>query len=221
MKLIIGNKNYSSWSLRAWLLPAYYKVPFEEVRVPLFVDDHSDKLKSFTGTGLVPVLLDGALVVWDSLAICEYVSERYLGNHGWPADLETRAEARSCSAEMHSGFSGIRSCLPMNARATNRVVVISPAVQAEIGRINVLWSDLRSRYAHRGPWLFGDFSIADCMYAPMVFRFNTYGVQLAGPALDYQRHFLAHPLLLSWLASARNETEVIDKVEVGLVPVPA
>jgi len=215
LKLIIGNKNYSSWSLRPWFLLSYHQLQFDEVKVPLFVDDHTGKLKSYSGTGLVPVLLDGTAVVWDSLAICEYVSERYLDNRGWPRNMEVRAEARSCSAEMHSGFANIRSNLPMNARATDRVVEITPPIAREIERINTLWSDLRDRYSGSGPWLFGQFSIADCMYAPMAFRFNTYGVSLSGSALEYKQFLLGNPLLQNWLESARAESEVIESVEIG------
>ena len=216
MKLVIGNKNYSSWSLRPWLLLAYYRLEFQEIRVSLFADDHSDRLRLFSGTGLVPVVLDGPVVVWDSLAICEYVSERYLSDRGWPAAIEIRAEARSCSAEMHSGFPNIRSSLPMNARATGRRVEMTEAVNKEIQRVSALWNDLRGRFADRGPWLFGDFSIADCMYAPMAFRFNTYGVPLEGLAQTYMKFVLAYPAMQNWLEAARAEKEVIESVEIGL-----
>ena len=216
MKLIIGNKNYSSWSLRPWLLLSFHNVEFEEIRLPLFVDNFEEKLKNYTGAGFVPVLKDNDLTIWDSLAICEYISEHYLSGTGWPADPKARAEARSCSAEMHSGFSNIRNNMPMNARGTDRNIEITPAIKKEINRINSLWIDLRNRYSKNGPWLFGEFSIADCMFSPIVFRFKTYGVVLKGTADAYMDFVLNHPLIQGWLKESKNEKETIDRSEVGI-----
>ena len=216
MKLVIGNKNYSSWSLRAWLFLTWHGVEFEEVQVPLFEPGYKEKLLAFSGAGQVPVLLDDELQVWDSLAICEYLSEQYLSGRGWPDNVAQRAEARSVSAEMHAGFFVLRNQLPMNARALHRQVGMNDALAAEIERIDQLWGELRNRHHADGPWLFGGFSIADCLYAPMAFRFNTYGVRLTGRAGEYLQSLLDAPAMQQWLKAARDEREVIAMAEVGL-----
>jgi len=216
MKLIIGNKNYSSWSLRPWLLLTMHAVPFEEIRIPLDRPDTQRELANFTDAGKVPVLHDGELVVWDSLAICEYVSERYLNGKGWPADSHARAQARSCSAEMHSGFFQLREKLPMNCRAVGREVAITPALEAEITRIERLWSRLRETHKDQGPWLFGTFSIADCMFAPVIFRFHTYGVSITDRSAEYMQHFLHNVQMQRWLRQAGEEPEIIAAAEVGI-----
>ena len=216
MKLVIGNKNYSSWSLRAWLLLEYHKVPFEEIRIPLRQESTQATIARHTGAGKVPVLQDGELTIWDSLSICEYVSEQCLGGAGWPNTVRARAEARSCSAEMHSGFQEIRAKLPMNCRAIGRRVRIGPALEKELVRIDQIWSRCRAEYAGDGPWLFGGFSIADCMFAPVVFRFNTYGIGLSQAAGEYQQFALNHEAMREWERQARAETETIEAVEVGL-----
>ena len=215
MKLVIGNKNYSSWSLRAWLLLVHHKVPFEEVRVPLFTPGYKEKLDEYGGLGQVPVLVDDDVTVCDSLAICEYVSEKYLDGAGWPADQIARAQARACSAAMHSGFSTIRSEMPMNARAEGRRIEVTPEIESEIQRIERLWTLLRDASETLGPWLFGDFSIADCMFAPMSFRFNTYGIVLNGKARNYCELLINDPDMQAWLSSAKAESETIDFAEKG------
>lgn len=216
MKLIIGNKNYSSWSLRPWLLLSYHAIPFEEIRIPLYQPDSRQKLAAYTDAGKVPVLHDGDLVVWDSLAICEYVSEKYLDGGGWPADTASRAEARACSAEMHSGFHQLRAQLPMNCRAVSRTVAINPEMEPEIERIVAIWTDLRNRHAAEGPWLFGGFSIADCMFAPVASRFQTYGVTLPGDCSAYVAHVLANEHIELWYRDAERETETLEDAEVGI-----
>lgn len=216
MKLIVGNRNYSSWSLRPWLLLSVSGIPFEEVRIPLYEEGASEAIAEYTVAGKVPALHDRDLVVWDSLAICEYVSEQYLDGAGWPADVKARAEARSCSAEMHSGFAELRAGLPMNCRATGRQVEITPAMTAEIERIDAMWSGLRRRFAERGPWLFGEFSIADCMFAPVVSRFHTYGVAVSGASSAYMTHVLQNREVMLWYRLGAEETETIEMYEVGL-----
>ncbi len=216
MQLVIGNKNYSSWSLRPWLLLAEHGVAFEEVRIPLDTEKTQDLIAAHSRAGKVPVLHDGDLAVWDSLAICEYVSERYLNGGGWPADAAARAEARASAAEMHSGFFELRARMPMNCRATGRRVVMTPGLERDVNRIIDLWTTLRDRYASQGPWLFGVFSIADCMYAPVVSRFHTYGVPVPDACDAYMRHVLANPGMQRWFAQAAEETETIDDAEVGL-----
>ncbi|MBM9605195.1 glutathione S-transferase family protein [Desulfopila inferna] len=215
MKLIIGNKNYSSWSLRAWLLPAVHDLSFEEVRVALSQQNTATEIAGYTDAGKVPVLHDKDLVIWDSLAICEYISERYLDGRGWPASAEARAVARSCSAEMHSGFFALREQMPMNCRATNREVDISAELQKDISRIDSLWSWLRQRYSAQGSWLFGAFSIVDCMFAPVVFRFNTYNIEVSGVSRKYMEHVLAQPKVQLWREQAKKEKEIIEEDEAG------
>lgn len=216
MKLIIGNRNYSSWSLRPWLLLSVHDIPFEEIRIPLYEAGTQAALAEFTGAGKVPVFHDGDVVVWDSLAICEYISEQYLDGKGWPADVTARAEARSYSAEMHSGFFEIRARLPMNCRATGRQVEITPSLKAEIQRIDTIWSGLRSRFAERGPWLFGDFCVVDCMFAPVVSRFNTYGITVSSACSAYMAHVLESREMMLWYRQGAEEIETLDLSEVGV-----
>lgn len=216
MKLIIGNKNYSSWSLRAWLLLSAYDVPFDEVRIALYEDNFRAEISKHTNAGKVPVLHDSDLVVWDSLAICEYISDQYLEGKGWPAETKDRALARSCCAEMHSGFFTLRGEMPMNCRAENRKVSISEHLGKEISRIDTLWSELREKFSARGPWLFGQFSIADCMFAPVVFRFSTYNVEVSESSRQYMNSVLGHPKVQLWLKGAKAENETIKSEEVGI-----
>jgi glutathione S-transferase len=216
MKLIIGNKNYSSWSLRPWLLLKAHNMKFGELRIPLNEPDSSELLKKYNPAGKVPALHDGDLIVWDSLAICEYVSEKYLAGKGWPRELNDRAEARAVSAEMHSGFHSLRSQMPMNCRAEKRQVENTPALLNDILRLEQIWGDLRQRHSEIGPWLFGQFTIADCMFAPVAFRFNTYGVTCSTLANLYVKQLLQHPMMHLWREQARAETETIRDGEVGL-----
>ena len=216
MNLIIGNKNYSSWSLRAWLLLSVNNISFDEVRIALSTKNTRSEIAKHTNAGKVPVLHDNDLVVWDSLAICEYVSEQYLDGKGWPAEPKARALARSCCAEMHSGFFILRGEMPMNCRAKDRTVSISEDLRKEISRIDSIWSDLRSKYSNNGPWLFGQFSIADCMFAPVVFRFSTYNVAVSESSQRYLETLLTHPKVQLWLEQAKNEVETIDSDEIGI-----
>lgn len=215
LKLVIGNKNYSSWSLRAWLLLSVHELPFEEVPIALGRDDTSALLARYTEAGKVPVLLDDDLTVWDSMAICEYVSEQYLSGGGWPSGARARAEARSCSAEMHSGLPEIRGQLPMNCRATGRKVPLNAALEKELARIDRIWSRCRGTYAGADPWLFGQFSIADCMFAPVALRFKTYGIELSKTATHYMELVLDNEKVRLWVAQAGMEFEIIEMAEVG------
>ena len=214
MQLIIGNKNYSSWSLRPWLLLQHFGIDFEEIRIPLFTDNFETTLARYTDAGKVPVLHDGELVVWDSLAICEYISEQYLDGRGWPAAKAARAEGRSASAEMHSSFMQIREHMPMNCRG-QREIEFSPAMIDEIHRVDALWQTLRARYSDQGEWLCGDFSIADCMYAPMASRFFSYHPPLSNSSQDYVERIINHPQMQNWYRAAAAEPEVISQSEVG------
>jgi glutathione S-transferase len=216
MQLIIGNKNYSSWSLRPWLLLSMHELPFEEIVIPLYRDDSSQKIYRYNAAGKVPVLIDHELRVWDSLAICEYISEHYLENLGWPSDIATRALARSVSAEMHSGFTALRSYMPMNCRARGRYIEITAEINIDIQRIVQIWSELRQQFAKDGPWLFGTFSIADCMFAPVVCRFVTFNVEVPQVCKDYMLTMLSTDAMQLWLRQAELESEVIIESEVGI-----
>jgi len=216
MKLIIGNKNYSSWSLRAWLFLSVNDLAFEEVKIALSQENTRSEIAKHSKAGKVPVIHDGDLLVWDSLAICEYVSEQYLDGKGWPADAKARALARSCCAEMHSGFFTLRGAMPMNCRATNRNVPMTEDLHKEISRIDSIWTGLRAQNSNQGPWLFGEFSIADCMFAPVVFRFATYNVAVSDSSRQYMESVLENPKIKLWLEQAQKEVETIESEEVGM-----
>lgn len=215
MKLIIGNKNYSSWSLRPWLLLSVFEIAFEEIRIPLMVEGYKKTILQYSDAGKVPVLHDRGQVIWDSLAICEYVSEQYLDGKGWPQDSVMRAQARSCAAEMHSSFFTLRNDMPMNCRAKNRKVQVSLELRDDIARVDSLWSEMLTSYSSMGPWLFGDFSIADCMFAPVVFRFHTYTPGVSEISQEYMTTMLEHPKIQLWLKQAQAEEEIISYAEVG------
>ena len=211
--LVIGNKNYSSWSLRPWLMLKHVRVDFDELRIPLFVPGAREQLLAQSPAGLVPVYREDALLVWDTLAIGEYLYETY--SELWPADRAARARARSVSAEMHSGFAALRKGMPMNIRAVGRKVAGSPELEADITRIKNIWRELRKQYASAGPWLFGQYSIADAMFAPVVFRFLTYGVSEAGAIDEYLLTVSRDPLLQPWIEASKQEHEEIAMSEVG------
>jgi glutathione S-transferase len=212
-KLIIGNKNYSSWSLRAWFLLSEAGIEFEEERILLDKDDTADRIAEFSPAGLLPVLVLDDLTVWDTLAIAETVAERWPEKNLWPADTRLRAHARSVSAEMHAGFAALRAQMPMNCRAMGRKVPLPEALTNDIDRVIAIWSQCRKQYG--GEWLFGDFSIADAMYAPVVLRFRTYGINLPEAAAGYAQRVLESAAMQDWLAAAEMEIEVIDREEVG------
>jgi len=214
MKLVIANKNYSSWSLRPWLLMTEFGLDFELKEESLAGDDLKERLRQYSPSCKVPVLIDGDLTIWDSLAICEYVSERYLGGEGWPTAVDSRAHARAICAEMHSGFMALRSQMPMNIRA-RRAITPSGVTLADVRRIDAIWSDCRREYAENGDWLFGKFSIADCMYAPVALRFMTYGAELAETGQQYMDSVLDHPGVKVWMEAAARETEIIPQDEAG------
>jgi glutathione S-transferase len=214
LQLVIGNKNYSSWSLRAWLLLAHYELDFHEIPIALFTPGYKDELARYSPSLKVPTLIDEELSVWESLAICEYVNEVYLDGRALPSGREARALCRSFCNEMHAGFSAIRSELPMNCRARKRVT-LSPEVLAEVARIDALWTQGRRRFVEFGPYLFGKFSLADCMFAPVVMRFQTYGVALGPEATEYCASMLENPALQRWVAAAREEPLQLPQYEVG------
>jgi glutathione S-transferase len=211
--LVIGNKAYSSWSLRPWLLMRQAGIGFDEIRVSLYEEGAKQKLLQYSATGKVPVLKDGDLTIWDSLAICEYLAEKHPEKRLWPADVAARAHARAISAEMHSGFTNLRSQMPMNVRREIPGRAKTPEVVAEAARIEAIWNECRNRHGARGPFLFGAFSIADAMYAPVVSRLRTYGVTLAEEAREYAAAIHALPAMQEWIAGAHAETEVNQQYE--------
>lgn len=207
--LVIGNKNYSSWSLRPWLLLKHYQIPFSEIRVALYNDSTAAKLKKLSPSGKVPVLIAEDVTVWDSLAICEYIAERYPQFPCWPKDPRSRAVARSMSAEMHSGFQDLRSTFPMNIRKRSPWQGAPSAVLQDIERITELWKCCVDCPKTVGPWLFGEFGIVDAMFAPVVWRFVTYNVPLDETCKQYVATMLALPAMQEWVDAACVETEVI------------
>lgn len=211
MKLIIGNRNYSSWSLRGWLAARASGLRFEEIRVALFVPGSSEHVLAHSPSGKVPCLNDHGLLIWDSLAIGEYLAEQQPAL--LPAARDARAVARSVIAEMHSGFVDLRTHLPMNVRKDYRAHGHAAQADADIARVVAIWKDCRARFGAGGPYLFGAFSLADAAYAPVCFRFRTYGVDPDGAAGEYLQTMLAHPLMQEWEAGARAETESIPAAD--------
>ena len=210
LTLVIGNKNYSSWSMRPWVALSAFGIPFNEVRVLLDESDTAERIADYSGAGRVPVLLAGDMTIWDSLAICEYLAEQFPDLHLWPRDVAARAMARSVCAEMHAGFSGLRSAMSMNIRASFPGRGRSAEAQGDIGRICEIWEECLSRFGHH-QFLFGPFSIADAFFAPVVMRFRTYGVPLAPALQAYCERMQAHPAVARWVREALAETEVASQ----------
>ena len=208
--LYIGNKNYSTWSLRGWLATRLSGAPFREVPIQLRGTYNADN-RAFSPTALVPALHDGAIHVWDSLAISEYLAERHPGM--WPSDAATRAWARSIAAEMHSGFAALRNDMTMCIRERLDVRPWSDPLVANIARVEEIWTESRRRFGGGGHFLCGAFSLADVFYAPVAYRFQSYGVQPDGVAGTYLQALLEHPFLREWEAAARAETIVIEADE--------
>lgn len=213
-KLVIGNKNYSSWSLRPWILMRAKDIPFNEEKIYLYREDSQQQIKRYSPAGKVPYFENSEVKAWDSLAICEYLAEAYPEKYLWPEDLQARTLARSISAEMHSGFQLIRDQLPMNCRKDMVFSNISDQLQAEIKRINSIWQDCRLNYQDHGDFLFGEFSIADAMYAPVVLRFNSYGIEVGSTAKQYMQIILALPSLQEWIKEGISEEPIIAEAEI-------
>jgi glutathione S-transferase len=215
LKLVIGNKNYSSWSMRPWLALRASNIAFEEIFIPLYTDNPADKdrILSFTGSGKVPCLIDGEVAVWDSLAIIEYVAERFPQAKLWPEDRAARAHARSISAEMHSGFLPLRNECGMNLHRPIGAVALSADARANVARIDRIWSECRAQHGKSGPFLFGAFGAADAMFAPVVHRFRTYAVDVSPAAKAYMEAMMALPAFAEWTRAGLAETLVIEKFE--------
>ena len=212
MKLVIGNKNYSSWSLRPWVLMHHAQLDFEEVNVSLFTEQGEELIKKWCPAQLVPVLHDGPLVLWDSLAICEYIADKVTHTSLWPERTDERARARAISAEMHSGFAEMRRAMPMNCRRVVQGFKPSLQVQIDINRIVQLFEEVLQ--SSGGPWLFGHYTVADAMYAPVASRFKTYTIQVPTLSKYYIEKTLCDAPVQDWYAAARSETAVIAKSEI-------
>ncbi len=215
LTLVVGSRNYSAWSLRAWMVLRHLGLEFTEQQIPLDTPEFESEIGKFSPTRRVPVLVHGDLIVWESIAICEYASE-LAGGRGWPAEPGLRAIARALTSEMHAGFSALRNACPMNARATGRRVPMTPALAQDLRRVDAIWSGCRRDHGERGPWLFGDFSIADAMFAPVALRVRTYGLPLSSLATRYYDTMLADPHLLEWIADSCRDTQVIPHDEAGV-----
>ena len=218
LTLYIGNKNYSSWSLRAWLTLKQVGTPFKEVVIPLEGPGKlTAEIGKYSPSGRVPVLRYGEFVVWDTMAIQEYLAEEFHQAHLWPTDRFARATARSVSAEMHSGFGALRTAMPMNIRRKPFELRRSAEVEADVARIQAIWMDCRRRFGAGGPFLFGRYSIADSMYAPVATRFRTYGVPMDETAKAYVEAIYTAPAMKEWVEASKKEYMSIDEYDrVGL-----
>jgi glutathione S-transferase len=214
LKLIIGNKNYSSWSFRPWIAMKVAGIAFEEEVISLEAADFKPRVTAVSGTGKVPVLLDGMVHIWESLAILEYLAERFPDRGLWPSEPRARAHARAIAAEMHAGFVPLRRHLPMNMWRPVKPRALTPEVQSNVDRIDVMWTDCRKRFGAAGPFLFGAFGAADAMYAPVVSRFHTYGVEVGPAARGYMAGVMALPAWAEWRAAALQEPWVLAADEV-------
>jgi len=214
LTLVIGNKNYSSWSMRPWLALKAAGIAFDEVQIPLYTGDaDKQRILKFTPSGKVPALVDGDITVWDSLAIIEYAAEKFPEARLWPEDRASRAHARAISAEMHSGFAALRNECGMNLHRPVGAKVLSAEARADIARIQQSWAECRERYGKLGPYLFGAISAADAMYAPVVHRFRTYAIEVSEQVRNYMDTMMALPAFQEWTRAGLAETLVIEKAE--------
>ncbi len=214
LKLVIGNKNYSSWSMRPWLALRANDIAFEEIFIPLYTGAaDKQRILNFSDAGKVPALIDGDITVWDSLSIIEYAAERFPEARLWPAERATRAHARSISAEMHSGFMALRNECGMNLHRPIGAIALSDEARANVARIQRIWTGCRAMYGKSGPFLFGAFGAADAMYAPVVHRFRTYAISVAPEVQAYMDTMMALPAFAEWTKAGLAETIVIDRFE--------
>ena len=214
LKLVIGNKNYSSWSFRPWIAMKVADIPFEEEVVSLSDPDFKARVTRISGTGKVPALADGAVQVWESLAILEYLAEKFPAAKLWPADAAARAHARAIASEMHAGFLPLRRAVPMNLWRPVKSRELNAEAKANVQRIDAMWTDCRTRFGKGGPFLFGTFGAADAMYAPVVARFHTYDVAVGDAARAYMKAVMALPAWAEWTAAALKEPWVLPEDEV-------
>lgn len=212
LKLVIGNKRYSSWSMRPWVAMTAFNIPFEEIKIKLQQPDTSSRIAEYSLAGRVPVLIAGETTVWDSLAICEYLAEQFPEKNMWPENVAQRALARSMCAEMHAGFGDLRSAMWMNIGARFPGKGRTAGAQADIGRISEIWEECLS-VAGAHEFLFGDFSIADAYFAPVVMRFCTYAVSLAPALQGYVDRVVAHPAVAQWIKGAEAEPDRLPALD--------
>ena len=214
LKLVIGNKNYSSWSMRPWLALRANNIPFEEVFISLYTGEaDKQRILDFSRAGKVPVLVDDDVTIWDSLAIIEYLAERFPEKRLWPEDPVQRAHARSISAEMHSGFAALRNECGMNLHRPVGTIELSAEARADIARIQEIWTECHARYGNAGPFLFGAFGAADAMFAPVVHRFRTYAIAVSLDVRRYMDTMMALPAFQEWTGAGLAETIMIEKFE--------
>lgn len=214
LKLVIGNKNYSSWSMRPWLALRANDIPFEEVLISLYSGEaDKQRILDFSRSGKVPILVDGNVTVWDSLAIIEHIAERFPEKRLWPEHPAQRAHARSVSAEMHSGFAALRNECGMNLHRPVRAIELSADARANVARVEEIWRECRERHGQSGPFLFGAFGAADAMFAPVVHRFRTYAVAVTEETQRYMDAMISLPAFAEWTRAALAETIIIEKFE--------
>ncbi len=209
LNIVIGTKTYSSWSLRGWLAVAHTGIDYSETMLPLDTPDFHEKIGELSPTRCVPVLHHDTQKIWDSLAIIDYCSRLAPHKNWWPENLKAFGMARSISAEMHSGFTALRSVAPMNFRDRWTDLTLSGAVQKDVTRIDQIWQECRRDFGQTGDFLFGDFGAADMMYAPVVSRFQTYGIKPSSISQTYMQNVLSHPLIKQWIAGSRLETQIV------------
>jgi len=214
LTLVIGNKNYSSWSFRPWIALRTAAIPFEEVVIPLYEPGSKERILSFSPAGKVPVLIDGDVRVWESLAIMDYLAERFPQAELWPKDAAPRAHARAIAAEMHAGFAPLRRHCPMNMWRPVKARELTPEVAADVKRIEAIFTESRERFGQGGAFLFGAFCAADAMYAPVVSRLHTYGIAVGPVAEAYKQAIMALPAWTEWRAAALKEPWVMANTEV-------
>jgi glutathione S-transferase len=214
LTLVIGNKNYSSWSFRPWIAMKVARIPFDEIVISLDAPDFKSRVSKISGTGKVPALDDSGTHVWESLAILEYLAERFPAAKLWPADPAARAHARAIASEMHAGFVSLRRACPMNMWRPVKRLALSDEAAANARRVEAIWTECRTRFGERGPFLFGAFGAADAMYAPVVSRFHTYDVPVGPPARSYMEAVMALPAWTEWKAAAVKEPWVLAEDEV-------
>lgn len=218
LHLIIGNKNYSSWSFRPWLAMKVAGIPFEETLISLDAKDFKERVTAWSAAGKVPVLIDGDIRIGESLAILEYLAERFPAAMLWPREVAARAQARVAAAEMHAGFMALRRHLPMNMRRPVKARALDAGAAADVARIDAMWSECLQNYG--GPFLFGQFGAADAMYGPMVSRFHTYAAEVGIAARAYMREVMALPAWSEWREAARREPWVLPHDEVDWPDAP-
>lgn len=217
LTLVIGNKNYSSWSLRPWIFLKKFSIVFEEERIALFTATTNDLLAAYHSNDMIPVLLDNGFEVWDSLSIIEYLSDAYLQGAGWPVDQKARAFTRSMSAEMHSSFQALLDEMPMNCRKKINGINLSASARKDVERVIWLWEQCHQQYGQYGPWLAGAFSAVDAMFIPVALRFAGYGIDVKGFAKEYLQTVLADEWIRQWMEDGRHEKEIIAEDEIETV----